>query len=191
MPESAAAREQSPPPTPATPATPPPGCGRSDESTGWRQLRLAGHDVAYAHARAAHRGSVSSFGSPYTDAGATATDSIDGDLTSRIVVVNPVNTALLGTFTITYSVSDLSGQCGDARDAHGHRGNREPAVGGGGGGGGIGIEFALALLLLAIWRARSNRVPRTLLGPLQKRPSRAIIESGKRRRRCGLQRGEK
>ena len=47
--------------------------------------------------------------SPYADAGATAMDSTDGDLTSRIVVVNPVNTALVATFTITYSVSDLSG----------------------------------------------------------------------------------
>ena len=47
--------------------------------------------------------------SPYSDAGATATDDEDGDITSRIVVTNPVNTTLLGTYTITYAVTDLSG----------------------------------------------------------------------------------
>jgi hypothetical protein len=52
---------------------------------------------------------------PYTDAGATAMDSTDGDLTSRIVVVNPVNTALIGTATITYSVTDLSGNAATRR----------------------------------------------------------------------------
>lgn len=47
--------------------------------------------------------------SQYVDAGATATDPEDGDLTSRIVVANPVDTTVLGTYTISYSVSDLSG----------------------------------------------------------------------------------
>ncbi len=43
--------------------------------------------------------------STYTDAGATATDSVDGDLTTRIRVDNPVNTAVVGTYTVTYNVS--------------------------------------------------------------------------------------
>ena len=38
--------------------------------------------------------------STYSDAGATATDNEDGDLTSRIVVGNSVNTTLLGTYTV-------------------------------------------------------------------------------------------
>jgi hypothetical protein len=92
--------------------------------------------------------------SPYVDAGATATDSTDGDLTSRIVVDNPVNTALLGTFTITYSVSDLSG---NAATPVTRTVTVEPQLGGGGGGGAVGMEIALALLLLAMWRARSSR----------------------------------
>jgi VCBS repeat-containing protein len=47
--------------------------------------------------------------SAYTDAGATATDAEDGDITSRIVVTSSVDTSVLGTYTVTYAVSDLSG----------------------------------------------------------------------------------
>ena len=46
--------------------------------------------------------------SVYTDAGATAFDDIDGDLTSSIITVNPVNTAVKGTYTVTYNVKDSS-----------------------------------------------------------------------------------
>jgi hypothetical protein len=46
-------------------------------------------------------------GDTYTDAGATATDSLQGDLTSAITTANlPVDTAVAGTTTVTYSVSD-------------------------------------------------------------------------------------
>ena len=48
-------------------------------------------------------------GATYNDAGATATDNIDGNITSSIVTVNPVNTAVVGTYTVTYNVSDASG----------------------------------------------------------------------------------
>jgi hypothetical protein len=47
--------------------------------------------------------------STYTDAGATATDDVDGDLTNSIVTSGIVNTAVEGTYTITYTVSDLAG----------------------------------------------------------------------------------
>ena len=47
-------------------------------------------------------------GSAYTDAGATATDNYDGDLSSQIVVVNNVDVNMLGSYTVTYSVSDSS-----------------------------------------------------------------------------------
>ena len=49
------------------------------------------------------------FGSTYTDAGATATDNIDGTITSRIVTVNPVNTGVAGTYFVTYNVKDAAG----------------------------------------------------------------------------------
>jgi len=48
-------------------------------------------------------------GNAYTDAGASATDNVDGDISDRIAVDNPVNTDRAGTYTITYSVRDLAG----------------------------------------------------------------------------------
>jgi hypothetical protein len=49
-------------------------------------------------------------GTPYTDAGATAADNCDGDLTGSIVVNNPIdqNTAP-GSYTVTYNVMDAEG----------------------------------------------------------------------------------
>ncbi|HHD78647.1 MAG TPA: DUF5011 domain-containing protein, partial [Epsilonproteobacteria bacterium] len=46
---------------------------------------------------------------PYVDAGATATDDVDGDITSEIVVNNPVDENTVGTYTITYNVVDVAG----------------------------------------------------------------------------------
>jgi chitodextrinase len=48
-------------------------------------------------------------GDPYTDQGATASDNVDGDLTSSIVLTGAVNTNVAGTYVLTYSVSDASG----------------------------------------------------------------------------------
>lgn len=48
-------------------------------------------------------------GNAYNDAGATANDNVDGDISGNIVTVNPVNTATVGTYTVTYNVSDSSG----------------------------------------------------------------------------------
>ena len=48
-------------------------------------------------------------GTDYTDAGATATDDVDGDITSSITTSGTVATGTAGTYTITYSVSDSAG----------------------------------------------------------------------------------
>ncbi|CAM1340347.1 immunoglobulin-like domain-containing protein [Tenacibaculum amylolyticum] len=48
-------------------------------------------------------------GSNYVDAGATAVDNLDGNITGAIVVANNVNTSVLGTYQITYNVVDSSG----------------------------------------------------------------------------------
>ena len=48
-------------------------------------------------------------GSTYTDAGATATDDVDGDITANIVTVNNVDATTIGTYTVTYNVSDAAG----------------------------------------------------------------------------------
>ena len=48
-------------------------------------------------------------GETYTDDGATASDIVDGDLTSQIVTVNPVDTSITATYIVTYDVSDSTG----------------------------------------------------------------------------------
>lgn len=45
-------------------------------------------------------------GDIYSDAGAMAGDTEDGDLTSDIITTNPVNTAVAGSYTVTYNVTD-------------------------------------------------------------------------------------
>ena len=48
-------------------------------------------------------------GSTYTDEGATALDNYDGDISNLIVSLNTVNTGILGSYTVTYDVTDSSG----------------------------------------------------------------------------------
>ncbi len=48
-------------------------------------------------------------GSEYTDAGATAVDDVDGDLTGSVKIVSAVNTAVPGSYKVTYNVSDKAG----------------------------------------------------------------------------------
>ena len=48
-------------------------------------------------------------GDTYIDAGATAKDNYDGDITSNIVTVSNVDTAIVGIYTVTYDVSDANG----------------------------------------------------------------------------------
>jgi hypothetical protein len=48
-------------------------------------------------------------GSSYTDAGVTASDSLDGDLTGSVVATNTVDMNTPGTYTLTYSATDAAG----------------------------------------------------------------------------------
>lgn len=48
-------------------------------------------------------------GATYADAGATALDDRDGDITAAIVTTNPVNTMQLGSYAIAYNVADAAG----------------------------------------------------------------------------------
>ena len=48
-------------------------------------------------------------GYEYSDAGATATDNADGDITASITAVNPVDVNTVGTYKVTYNVSDAQG----------------------------------------------------------------------------------
>ncbi|MBO6631702.1 MAG: DUF5011 domain-containing protein, partial [Psychroserpens sp.] len=45
----------------------------------------------------------------YVEQGATATDNIDGDISSSIVIGGSVNTNAAGSYQVTYDVSDAAG----------------------------------------------------------------------------------
>ena len=49
------------------------------------------------------------FGNAYVEAGATATDNDDGDVTANITITGSVDSSTAGTYTITYSVADAAG----------------------------------------------------------------------------------
>ncbi len=53
-------------------------------------------------------------GDPYTDAGATALDDSDGDLTAEIVTTSTVDSNTIGSYTVTYAVEDSSGNVATA-----------------------------------------------------------------------------
>ncbi|MBC8059101.1 MAG: DUF5011 domain-containing protein, partial [Clostridiaceae bacterium] len=48
-------------------------------------------------------------GTTYVDKGATASDNYDKDITSKIVIVNPVNINVVGDYVVTYNVTDING----------------------------------------------------------------------------------
>ena len=48
-------------------------------------------------------------GDAFTDQGATATDNVDGDLTSSITSTSTVNTSVVGFYYVLYSVTDAAG----------------------------------------------------------------------------------
>lgn len=48
-------------------------------------------------------------GTPYVEPGFSATDETDGDITYRVRVINPVNSATPGVYYVTYDVSDWAG----------------------------------------------------------------------------------
>lgn len=53
-------------------------------------------------------------GENYTELGATATDDRDGNLTSQIIISSDLNTSLIGTYQVNYTVSDSAGNSANA-----------------------------------------------------------------------------
>lgn len=53
-------------------------------------------------------------GEAYNEQGASAKDDIDGDISSKIIISGTVNTAVAGTYTVTYTVSDTAGNIATA-----------------------------------------------------------------------------
>jgi hypothetical protein len=103
-------------------------------------------------------------GDTYTDAGATATDAEDGDLTDQITVDNPVDTSTPAVYTVTYTVQDSGGNEVQAtrtvtvEAAAPPPPPPPPPPSGGGGGGSFGLAELLTFLMagLAI-RGRRRR----------------------------------
>ena len=93
-------------------------------------------------------------GAVYTDSGASAFDNVDGDISDRIVVDNPVNTALAATYTVTYRVEDLAGNAAAATRTVIVEAAMEAIAPSstGGGGGGAASFLLLALAAAALWR---------------------------------------
>jgi len=92
-------------------------------------------------------------GDAYEDAGATAIDDVDGDLTEHIVVDNPVDTDVIGAYTVTYEVEDSSGNRATATRTV----EVQARSGSGGGGGAVGPILLLLFSLAAAVRGRSSR----------------------------------
>jgi hypothetical protein len=107
-------------------------------------------------------------GDDYVDAGATASDSIDGDLTDQISVDNPVDTSVIGTYTVSYDVVDSSGNAAATLERTVDVQARQ-ASGGGGGGGSLGLSLGLLAFAAMLARLRglerSGHEARTAAGP--------------------------
>jgi hypothetical protein len=93
----------------------------------------------------------------YTDAGATAIDAVDGDITTLVRVDNPVNTAVVGTYTVTYNVTDRSGNAATAITRTVRVGVRTGTGGGGGGAIDLVTLLTFAILLLGAVCLTSRR----------------------------------
>ena len=94
-------------------------------------------------------------GGIYEEPGATAIDDIDGNLDDSIIISGTVNTAVVGSYAISYSVDDRADNMSIAQ--------RTVQVGvnsgtGGGGGGAMGPLLLLSILVM-IGRAVRQRRP--------------------------------
>jgi hypothetical protein len=95
-----------------------------------------------------------SVGETYQDAGATAMDDTDGVLTTEIIVDNPVDTSVIGRYTVTYVVADSAGNSSTVTRTV-EIVPREAV--GGGGGGAVGAAFFLLVLFGIFARVRRGR----------------------------------
>ncbi len=118
-------------------------------------------------------------GAVYTDSGASAFDNVDGDISDRIVVDNPVNTALAATYTVTYRVEDLAGNAAAATRTVIVEAAMEAIAPSstGGGGGGAASFLLLALAAAALWRGHKDSHRK---GAIHRAPDRPNPAGGRR-----------
>ena len=98
-------------------------------------------------------------GDSFTDAGATASDPEDGDITADIVVGGQtVNTSVAGTYVITYNVTDSDGNAApQVTRTVTVRAASPPPSGGGGGGGMTGVLELIGLMFAGLVGFRRRR----------------------------------
>jgi hypothetical protein len=82
----------------------------------------------------------------FGDPGAAASDDVDGALTP--IVTNPVNPAVVGTYTVTYAATDNAGNAAAPVTRAVHVTALAPA--GGGGGGAVSLPLLLLLLVALV-----------------------------------------
>lgn len=97
-------------------------------------------------------------GVPYVDPGANAWTPVFGDLSDIIQVHSPVDTSKVGTYTVTYQVTDPDGYVDVARRTVFVVGNDSAAVSSEGGGGAGRTLDVLALCALALVRGLRRRI---------------------------------
>ncbi|MBT5219780.1 MAG: DUF5011 domain-containing protein, partial [Woeseia sp.] len=97
---------------------------------------------------------VTTTGSFYTELGATAMDNFDGDISGSIVIDSSgVNTAVAGSYSVTYNVMDAAGNAAVEAVRTVTIQNPPPPPASSGGGGSFGI-FGLLFLIGAVVRRR-------------------------------------
>jgi len=88
------------------------------------------------------------FGETYEDPGATAIDDADGDLTREVVVDNPVDTNVIGRYSVTYDVVDSDGNVSTVTRTV-EVVPREAEGGGGGGAAGVALLLLVSFCIFA------------------------------------------
>jgi hypothetical protein len=100
-------------------------------------------------------------GQNYVDSGATAMDNIGGDISTSINVASTVDTSRVGSYTVTYNVSDFAG---NAAATVTRTVRVDPAANSGGGGGSVSYWSVAVLfawfLVVVIGRTQQRRVVR-------------------------------
>ncbi|MBT6208890.1 MAG: tandem-95 repeat protein, partial [Woeseia sp.] len=90
----------------------------------------------------------------FSDPGVLAVDNIDGDISSSVIATGTVNTALVGSYTVTYNITDSAGNPAlpITRTV-----NVTPSTGTGGGGGGTLSPFAVWFLIAMVMVSSAGR----------------------------------
>jgi hypothetical protein len=109
-------------------------------------------------------------GDSYSDLGATATDNIDGDITSQIATTNNVNTGTAGSYAVTYVVHDVAMNYATSTRTVNVSNPTPPSYGGGGGAPFFSVTPATSTLktnvINPVLDVNGNPIPTMFEGPM-------------------------